>query len=207
MISVPGKSVLVLEVRNDERRQVSFSAFDFIHNQFLWKDIQISEPWWVNLNSSTENTVVLSRFDNTNNPDSVTYIRLDLLTASVLEGNFEETVHATSEAGEIIAPTQYFQGTPYFETVSKFIQQKLDVRAVQAIEYLENSGLIFTSIYCQNVTGFENQLLVFDENGELQMQEQLGRELKGLGFEAFFLQSGYLFYVKNKVELVSYRIR
>ena len=205
MISVPEKSVLVLEVRNDERRQVSFCAFDFKRNQFLWKDVKVSEPWWVNLKSASENRVTLSKFENTSNPDSISYIRLDLLTASILEDNPAETFPATGTA-EIIVPAQYFQGTPYFDMVSKFIQQKLDITPVQVIEYLENSGLIFISIYCQKATDLENHLLVFDENGELQMREKLGSGLKGLGFEAFFLQTGYLFYVKNKVELVSYQL-
>jgi len=206
MISVPEKSVLVLEVRNDERRQVSFCAFDFIKNRFLWKDVITSEPWWVNLKSANENNITLSKFENTNNPDSISYIHLDLLTASILEDSSAETFPVMSRT-EIITPAQYFQGTPHFDTVSKFIHRKLDMKPVQAIEYLENSGLIFISIYCQKATDLENYLLVFNEDGELQMRDKLGVGLKGLGFEAFFLQTGYLFYVKNKVELVSYRMR
>ena len=82
MIIVPGKSILVLEIRNDERRKVLFSALEFAQNRFLWKDLQMDEPWWINLFVAREGKVILSKFDTTNNPDSVSYVSIDLETAA-----------------------------------------------------------------------------------------------------------------------------
>lgn len=206
MILVPERSVLVLEIRNDARRKVSFTALDFDQNEFLWKGVEMDEPWWVNLFMARGNKVVLSKFDNTNNPDSVSYINVDLETASILASDPIESTISNFQNKKIIVPIQYVQRSPYFETVKKFIYQKLNWSAVHSIEYLENSGLIFISMYTQEGTNLENQLLIFDENGELLVRDKIGEALKGLGLETFFLQSGYLFYVKNKVELVTYRI-
>lgn len=206
MLLVPEKSILVLEVRNDESRQVSFSALEFVKNQFLWRNVTVSEPWWVNLCKSRGNTVILSKFDNTNNPDSVSYISLDLQTAAVIENDAAETLTPNLQSKEAIVPIQYIQGSAYFEMAKKFIYQKLKSTAVHTIEYLEDSGLIFISFYTQEEVGLENELAIFDENGVLLLREKIGSALKGLGLETFFLQARYLFYIKNKVELVTWRI-
>lgn len=206
MLLVPEKSILVLEVRNDESRQVSFSALEFGQNQFLWHDVRVSEPWWVNLFETRGNTVILSKFDTTNNPDSVSYISLDLQTGAMSGDDPVETLTSNDQHKDVTVPDQYVKDSTHFETVSKFIQQKLKCTPVHTIEYLENSGLIFISMYTQEGLDLENQLLIFDENGELLLRDKIGVALKGLGLETFFLRAGYLFYVKNKVELVTCRI-
>jgi len=178
MILVPQKSILIAEVRDEESRQVSFSALDISQNKFLW---------------------------NTNNPDSVTYLSLDLHTAKIQEKPSIEKF--AMEPVEVLIPVQYLQGSPYFETVKKFVVQKQDYQPVHSIEYLENSDLIFISMYTQVETLMENWILIFDRSGELLLREKIGAALKGLGLETFFIWGSYLFFVKSKMELVTYVIR
>jgi len=205
MILVPQKSILIVEVRDEERRQVSFSALDFSQNKFLWKDVRANESWWVNLYQANEREVILSKFENTNNPDSVTYLSLDLQTANIQEKSSIEKF--IMESAEVLIPVQYLQGSPYFETVKKFVEQKLDSQPVHSIEYLENSDLIFISMYTQLESMMENWILVFNMSGELLLREKMGTALKGLGLETFFIWGGYLFFVKNKMELATYVIQ
>jgi len=40
----------------------------------------------------------------------------------------------------------------------------------------------------------------------LLLKEKLDEHLKGIGLDTFFVLSGYVFFVKNKVELVCYKI-
>ena len=205
MILVPQKSILIAEVRDEESRQVSFSALDISQNKFLWKDIRANEPWWINLYQANEREVILSKFENTNNPDSVTYLSLDLHTAKIQEKPSIEKF--AMEPVEVLIPVQYLQGSPYFETVKKFVVQKQDYQPVHSIEYLENSDLIFISMYTQVETLMENWILIFDRSGELLLREKIGAALKGLGLETFFIWGSYLFFVKSKMELVTYVIR
>ncbi len=107
---------------------------------------------------------------------------------------------------EVIVPTQYLKESNYFATIAKFLSQTLDKEPVHFVEYLENSGLIFISTYVSVGNELQNYLLVFDADGNMRLQEKIGNALKGLGLETFFLLAGHLFYVKNKVELVTYRI-
>jgi hypothetical protein len=112
-------------------------------------------------------------------------------------------------AGEIfhpVYPFQYLEGNSYFETIRKFLQQNFEVTAVIGTEYLESDGLIFISYYVMEGSGLANYLLVMKEDGEQLLIEKLGEHLKGLGVETFFVLSGYLFFVKNKREILSYRI-
>ena len=73
------------------------------------------------------------------------------------------------------------------------------------MEYLEHEHLIFVSYQVMHES-LANFLVAFSEQGELLFQEKLGDHLKGLGLDTFFILSGFLFFVRNKSELISYRI-
>ena len=76
---------------------------------------------------------------------------------------------------------------------------------VACIEYLEIKDLIIVSVFLKD-EGLANYLYAFDANGEVLIHEKLGEVLKGVALDTFFLYSGHLIYVKNKNELISYKI-
>ncbi|MDZ7646033.1 MAG: hypothetical protein U5K54_01985 [Cytophagales bacterium] len=53
---------------------------------------------------------------------------------------------------------------------------------------------------------FTNALGCFNKAGELLWQDEIGTNLKGIGINTFFIAYDYLFFVKNKTELVTFRI-
>lgn len=63
------RNVLLLEIRNAEKKQVSFAAFDYRKNTFLWRDKSFDEPWWVNLSAVYDDIVLYTLYLETNNPD------------------------------------------------------------------------------------------------------------------------------------------
>jgi limonene-1,2-epoxide hydrolase len=76
---------------------------------------------------------------------------------------------------------------------------------VIALEYLEHDSTIFVSFYIQDGE-LANYLILISADGKLLLNEKLDEHLKGIGMGTFFVLSGCVFFVKNKVELVSYRI-
>jgi len=128
---------------------------------------------------------------------------IDVNTGEFLEINGIEI--RPEENIVIPTPFQYIEGSPYFETAKSFLMQKLNLVAIAGVEYLEHNSLIFIS-YNMHQEGLTNYLVVLTSDGEILLHEKLGEQLKGLGLETFFILSGCLFFVRNKSELVSYRI-
>jgi hypothetical protein len=105
----------------------------------------------------------------------------------------------------VIRPFQYQQGTEYFETVSDFLKVKLGITPVVTLDYLEHDALIMVSAFV-NDGELANYLYVFDSNGQILLNEKLGQDLTGVGIDTFFVLAGHLIFIKDKHELISYKI-
>lgn len=103
-----------------------------------------------------------------------------------------------------IRPFQYQEGNTHFATIKGFLEMKCQISPIISIEYCEYRSLIFISAFV-NPNDLANYLFVFNSSGELVLKETLGEHLKGIALDAFFIFSGYLIFVKNKCELVSYK--
>lgn len=244
-VAVQGSDILVLEVRDDARRQVSFSALNYRDKRFLWKDRTFEERWWAGLLAGQGSSLLLQQYDATGKLDGKTLlvydletltlrwkregfsyhttgahyvsgfiaaqqqpepILLDLATGHELEGDGTEFEWEGDKIFEPLRPFQYQEGTPYFDTTSKFLEEHLQLTTVGCVEYQEYEGLIFISYYLRESTGLANYLLVLREDGVTLLHEKLDEQLKGLGVDTFFILSGCLFFVQNKRELLSYQI-
>ena len=106
---------------------------------------------------------------------------------------------------EILNPVQFLHDTPYFDTVKKFILSELKEDIKIGVEYLEYNGFIISSAYLVESQGLANYLIVFNERGELALKERIAEKIQGLGMGTFFVLSGCLFFVKNRLELVAYK--
>lgn len=105
----------------------------------------------------------------------------------------------------ILKPVQYLEGTAYFDTVKVFLADRLNFSALSSLEYLETDSCIIVSGYTEE-NGLVNYLLVLSRKGDLLFKEKINGPVKGIGFETFFVLGGCLFFVQNKVELVSYKL-
>jgi len=241
MLQVPASNLLVLEVRNEQRREARFSALDIIANEFVWKEILFDESWWIGLTAATKEVLLLHVYRNTENPDAKDLLAWDIhrqqkrwqlrnFLVGFLSGNSLYGRFADENAGEVIIdvrtgdvvenkvtettaeenirilkPFQYVEGTPYFDTVKAFLNQMFNIMPAAGVEYLEEQSFIFISYHAMQ-DSLVNYLIVLTADGSVLLHEKLGERLKGLGFETFFILSGCLFFVRNKCELVSYRI-
>jgi hypothetical protein len=128
--------------------------------------------------------------------------KIDIASGVITEASWKEPdVEIYAEIG---SPVQYIAGTPHFETVKNFILMQVHQPIEMGVEYLEYNGFIVTSVYFSETQGLANYLLVFNESGELVLKERLVEKVQGLGMGTFFILSGCLFFVKNRLELVAY---
>ena len=231
--------IIVLEIRNSQRKEVRFTALNYSTQKFLWKDKLMDEPWWINLASVSGTIVLFTLYTDTHNPDKKATVAYNLLDGNqvwwqndfsissvydnfvagfsekygkrevVLDLNTGQTIQAPAIYREIqersLRPNQFFERHSYFETVKTFFGQKFNLLPITALEYLEYDSLIFVSCYLQE-NDLTNYLFIISTDGNLLLKEKLDEHLKGIGLDTFSVISGYVFFVKNKVELVCYKI-
>jgi hypothetical protein len=240
-LSVPDTDLLIIEVRNEDKREATFSVLDIRQNQFRWKDKIFDETWWIGLTAATPDILMLHLYQNTDNPDEKSLLGwhiqdqkllwklndfrfnylddkylygcftnndMEVLAIDFHTGEIDENVRPTNALKENIMlqmPFQYVDGNVHFETVKSFLTSKLKVTPILGVEYLEYERLLFIS-YLVLEKSLANYLVVFTDEGELLLHEKLDDQLKGLGLDTFFILSGCLVFVRNKSEMISYRI-
>ena len=235
----PENDVLLLEVRNNEKKQVTFSALECRTGKFLWRDVIFDEPWWVSLGATSNNIVLFTIYLETNNPDKKGVFAYHLLDGKIVWWNNDFSLVSVSNSqvmgvsskygtrsiildldsgmevseskdsnkiqDQVVRPHQYLADNEYFATVKTFLDRKFNLLPVTALEYLEHDSIIFISFYIQEGE-LANYLLIISDEGEVLMKEKLDEHLKGIALDTFFVLSGCVFFVKNKVELFSYKI-
>lgn len=231
--------VIVLEIRNSNKKEVRFAALNYHSNQFLWRDKLLDEPWWINLSAVAQNVILFTLYLETNNPDKKATLAYELENGTLIWWNNDFSITAVDDNGvagfsekfgrrevlldlhtgkpiesppsqagiqdRVLRPHHYPEGHPYFETVKIFFNEKFNLLPIAALEYLELGSLIFISCYFRE-NDLANYLFIVSADGNLLLKEKLDEHLKGIGMDTFFILSGSVFFVKNKVELVSYKI-
>jgi hypothetical protein len=167
-------------------------AYDIFDQKIRWEVEEFSFFDW--------NT---SEIQGYNTKDDLTQATINIESGIVTEKPWENKPLVEQEG--LIRPVLYAEGVAHFETIKKFIQQKVQLTTSKAVEYLEYEEWIITSFYVEEA-GLANYLFVFDKNGAVLLKEKLGESLQGLGVDTFFMLSGCLFLVKNKSELVVYSV-
>lgn len=204
LMPLPDRPLVVMEQRDEVKRTASFSLYDYREGKFLWRDVVLAERWWVNLAGVASEMIVLKVFESTENPDKTSLMFLNITDGSVSERPPEQTdlVH-TNDA---LYPFQYLDGEPDFEIVKRFLISKFEIIPKLGVEYMEYADHVFISFYAGNPAAFINRLSIFTAQGNCLYDEEMGTNLKGIGINTFFIASGSLFFVKNKTELVTFRI-
>lgn len=104
-------------------------------------------------------------------------------------------------------PLHYKEGEAYFEQVRNFLSVQLPCKPVKAIDYAETENFIICSFYETDAFGeLNNQLVVFDLEGNLYLHETLGTRLKGIGTDTFFIFKEILYFIQNRSFLTAYKL-
>jgi Domain of unknown function (DUF4905) len=96
-VAVPEKNMLVLEVRNSDKKRAAFSALDSRTGQFHWRDILFDEPWWISLGAAAGDVVIFTLYLETNNPDKKAVFAYHLLDRKILWWNNDYSLVSVSK--------------------------------------------------------------------------------------------------------------
>jgi hypothetical protein len=127
---------------------------------------------------------------------------LDIFTGKVTG---ESTLQSPAQNLSVIRPLHYREGESGFETVKKYLTRVGEKELTLGVDYLEHDEIVVVSIYVQE-DGLANYLIVLDREGTVVLREKAGGNLKGIGIDTFFILEGSLFFVKNKRELLRYKL-
>ena len=204
LLAFEEKALIVIEQRDELKRVVSFSLFNFENQRFLWRDVVLPEKWWLNLAGVAPDHIVLKVFESTENPDKTSFLFLSMKDGKVLDHNAQQ--NDWQHTNNTLQPFQYLDGEPDFETVKNFLKNKFNTIPRLGAEYLEYADHIIISYYTGDPAAYINRIVLFNEQGECLYEDEMGTNLKGIGVNTFFIVSGHLFFVKNRTELVTFRI-
>lgn len=86
-VLVPGKDVLLLEIRSAIEKRVTFSALNVKTGEFLWRNISFDEPWWITLNGASGGVALFTIYTETNNPDRKGIFGYDIVQQKIIWWN------------------------------------------------------------------------------------------------------------------------
>lgn len=78
------KGLLIFEIRDENTREVSFSAFQYQKQAFLWQNLVLEEPWWVSLAGSTREVLLFQVYDDSQNPEHKSLLAVSAETGQLL---------------------------------------------------------------------------------------------------------------------------
>lgn len=240
-VALPSQNLLFLELRNEAKRMVRFSALRYDQGVFVWQDQEIVEKWWIGLLVASGSTLLLQRF-NPETPEARGLVAADVTTGTVrwtrdefvveragtgwvsgFSGSGRERLTLDLASGAVldkktqreppddkisapVRPLRYEAGTPYYDTVQKFLTNRFAHSPEGSVEYLEFEGKVVISYHVRMSNGLANHLLVMRESGVVLLHTQIAGALKGLGTDTFFVLAGCLFFVRNGDEFLSYQL-
>ncbi|HEY8511154.1 MAG TPA: DUF4905 domain-containing protein [Cyclobacteriaceae bacterium] len=240
-VALAAQNLLFLELRDELKRRVTFSALRYDQGVFTWQEREIAEKWWIGLLAASGNTLLLQRF-NPETPESRGLVAVNAATGDTLwmrdefvvdtvgngwvlgySGSGRERLTLDLESGRDvdkktdteytedkisvpIRPFRYEAGTPYYNTVQKFLTTRFDHSPEGSVEYLEFEGKVVISYHIRMPDGLANHLLVLRESGAVMLHIRIAEKLKGLGTDTFFVLAGCLFFVRNGDEFLSYQL-
>ncbi|GHA56466.1 DUF4905 domain-containing protein [Pontibacter akesuensis] len=115
--------------------------------------------------------------------------------------------HTISRYADCQYPALYREGEEYFGQVKAFVEAQLGEVVVQALEYAETEAGFVVSFYVAEPDGkLRNELAVFNLDGNLLLQVQLGSSLNGIGSDTFFIFKHNLYFILNRAILQVYRL-
>lgn len=74
---------LILEIREEDKHQVSFTAIDLNSGEVLWDGLQFEDNWWVGMTLLTQGILILRTFADNADPEPKGLIAFDILKKEV----------------------------------------------------------------------------------------------------------------------------
>ena len=139
--------------------------------------------------------LVLQKFENTKNPDSISHWKYDWIASEL------SPLESTTEESELIIPSMIPDGSEAFGTIKEF----LNLPTVLNCEYLEQNGFVLICYYLQKNDTYSRHLWVFND-GLVKLEMTLDEKLKGFAPGGFFTHQNRLIFAREKNNVHVYKI-
>lgn len=116
-----------------------------------------------------------------------------------------QSFEATMDAG-IKSPFRYTKENAYFEKLSKYLNQIIEINDPICIDYLDHKPYMVFSYYLYNHDKVIQYLVIVTENNEVVFHEQLTDGRVGIGDSSILLKESNLIYLKNSSQFSSLKL-
>jgi hypothetical protein len=177
-------------------------ALDIHTGKLAWKDISKT------FNHVSGDQLIVTEGQE----DARRYLKLNPADGKQIgEISLKEVFKMTSdkketESGKIRNPFHFSSEHPYFSRITGFVKEITGEQPVIAADYMENGEQVIISFYLYSTDGMSNYLILVDEEGKVLLRECLGTHIKGIGFDTFFVFEKTLIFIKEKKELIFFKI-
>jgi hypothetical protein len=131
---------------------------------------------------------------------------LDIQTGNTIDGFKLTNEVKDGKNNNLVFPFQYVEKTPHFETVALFLKQKLAVKIIQQLDYLEVNNHIVISYLVESNKKITQFLLILSQNGEILFHQLLDNQVKGIQTEVFFVVNDFLISIANRKNLLIFKL-
>jgi hypothetical protein len=80
-----GENVAVLEIRDENTRQVGFSAIDLRKGEILWQDLRPEKSWWLALVGVFDDYLILHKYSSQQKPEPKGLLILNVQTGETIQ--------------------------------------------------------------------------------------------------------------------------
>lgn len=75
--------ILILEIRHNQKHQVSFTAIDLASGSVIWDGLEFEESWWVGMTAITHGVLILHTYVDNADPEPKGLIAFDVYKQEV----------------------------------------------------------------------------------------------------------------------------
>jgi Domain of unknown function (DUF4905) len=181
-----GENVVVLEIRDENTRQVSFSAIDLQNGEILWQNLRPEKSWWLALVGVFDDYLVLHKYSSQQKPEPKGLLILNLLTGEIVQ-KIDDWIFFNYE----VSQSTFFENLSTLNIPPTPLQRGISTNPISNLKVQKEEGLsgniknIDIKNYQQNII----TLYQLDENNLPVYQEIILENLSKKSFKANLSQN------------------
>ncbi|HEY0246425.1 MAG TPA: DUF4905 domain-containing protein [Mucilaginibacter sp.] len=218
-----------VEIRNSEKKEVSFSSVSLLNDKLNFKDITTPERWLTGIEAAYNGVLLLHNYLSENSPVHKGLTAIDAVNSEILWSNYTYAFNHLSANGAVlynvqIQPKKLFLAdiktgmpngaylpevdtelindiiTPRILPIS-FLDQLIEIKPHgNSLHYLEYNNFRIVSLHSFEAGQLKQHLYIM--NGlQIVYEDIMNSDIQKVQPEAFILHKNWLIYIKNKSEL------
>ncbi len=222
--------LLFAEIRDDERHEVFFTAFDLNSGNICFDSLSLPEKWLTGLEGCYKSILFLHGYQSAQSPIHQGIIAIDGKNGNVLWTNYVDSTHYISVNGPVVYNSKLYpqklfladavtgrhvrpfdqiidnqlENNVLLPQIINHIPYSFELSAGELrgnVHYMEHNSFRIVSLHLLN-NGTLNQVLLISNNGKQVYDDLLNADIQKLQPESFIVYLNKLICIKNKTALV-----